>query len=105
MILPKYKYLLSYRYSEIIFDLNVVFCSRFIDKKSRTFDQMLQAARSGKQNIIEGVIDARTSSKIELKLLGVAMGSLEELLGDYEDFLRCRGLSLWPKNDERVTAF
>ena len=105
MSLPKYKYLLSYRYAEIICDLNVVFCKRHIDKRSRTFDQMIQAARSGKQNIVEGVIDGRTSTKIELKLLGVAMGSFEELLADYEDFLRQKGLSLWSKDDIRIASF
>ena len=105
MSMPKYKHLLSYRYAEMICDLNVVFCESHIDKRSRTFDQMIQAARSGKQNIIEGVIDSRTSSKIEIKLLGVAMGSFEELLADYEDFLRQNHLTIWRKDDSRVEAF
>ncbi len=105
MSLPKYKYLLTYRYGEIIYRLNVVFCQQYIDKRSRTHDQMTQAGRSGKQNIIEGVADGRTSKKIEIKLLGVANGSFEELLADYEDFLREKELSIWPKDDPRVTAF
>lgn len=105
MSLPKYKYLLTYRYAEIIVDLNYLFCLRYIHRKSRTYDQMIQAARSGKQNIIEGVIDGRTSQKIEIKLLGVAMGSFEELLADYEDFLRTRGIPMWPKTDSQVLIF
>lgn len=107
MSFPKYKYLLSYRYSEIITDLNVQFCERFLPgfDNRRTREQMIQAARSGKQNIIEGVSDARTSTHVELKLLGVANGSLEELLADYEDFLRQRKLPMWPKNDPRIFAF
>lgn len=105
MSLPKYKYLLSYRYTEIIADLNMQFIKKWISSKSRTYDQMEQAGRSGKQNIIEGVSDARTSTKIELKLLGVANGSLEELLADYEDFLRQRNLKIWPKEDSRILAF
>lgn len=105
MSLPKYKYLLSYRYAEIIVDLNVQFIKKYISLKSRTYDQMEQAGRSGKQNIIEGVSDARTSTHVELKLLGVANGSLEELLADYEDFLRQRNLQIWAKDDPRVLAF
>lgn len=66
---------------------------------------MIQAARSGKQNIIEGVSDGITSKKIEIKLLGIAMGSLEELLADFEDFLRQRNLQIWPKTDPQVLAF
>ena len=68
MSLPKYKYLLTYRYSEIIFDLNTEFCSRYIDRKSRTFDQMIQAGRSGKQNIVEAVGESDTTKKNEIKL-------------------------------------
>src|SRR5579872_7020572 len=105
MSLPKYKYLLSYRYAEIIVDLNVQFIRKWIPPKSRTCDQMEQAGRSGKQNIIEGVSDARTSTNVELKLLGVANGSLEELLEDYEDFLRQRNLKIYPKDDPRISAF
>lgn len=105
MSFPKYKYLLTYRYAEIIYDLNCQFCELYINKRSRTHDQMIQAGRSGKQNIIEGVMDGRTSTKIEIKLLGIAMGSFEELLADYEDFLRERGLTPWGKEDVKVLAF
>ncbi|WP_153304162.1 four helix bundle suffix domain-containing protein [Desulfovermiculus halophilus] len=85
--------------SELVFDGTVKFCDRFIDRRSRTHDQMVQAARSGKQNIVEGSMDSGTSKKSELKLVGVARGSLEELLQDYQDFLRTRGLSLWGKDN------
>jgi four helix bundle suffix protein len=83
--------------TEIIYDATVVFCKRFIDFKSRTNDQMVQAARSGKQNIAEGSAASGTSKKTELKLVGVARASLEELLADYEDFLRQRNLPRWEK--------
>ena len=76
--------------SEIVYDATVVFCDRFIDRRSRTHDQMVQAARSGKQNIAEGSMASGTSRKTELKLVGVARASLEELLIDYQDFLRQR---------------
>lgn len=105
--LPKYKYLLTYRYSEIIHDLTVEFCQKFLygfDFR-RTREQMIQAARSGKQNIIEGVGQSATSKKGEIKLLGVANASLEELIADYEDFLRQKKLAIWPKTDVRITAF
>jgi len=107
MSLPKYKYLLTYRYAEIIHDLTVDFCQIFLPQidHRRTREQMIQAARSGKQNIIEGVGQARTSKKGEIRLLGVAKASLEELLGDYEDFLRQRKLSIWAKTDPKVLAF
>ncbi len=84
--------------AEIAYDATVVFCDRFIDRRSRTHDQMVQAARSGKQNIVEGSAAAGTSSKTELRLIGVARASLEELLADYRDFLRQRSLALWPKD-------
>ena len=113
-MLPKYKYLLTYRYSEIIYDLTVEFTQKYIlgsfsnlgsKPDYRTADQMVQAARSGKQNIIEGVGQSRTSKKGEIKLLGVANASLEELLADYEDFLRLNKLDIWQKSDPRVTSF
>ncbi len=97
-----YRKLMSYQMAEIVYDATVKFCERFIDKRSRTFDQMVQAARSGKQNIVEGSMASGTSKKIELKLIGIARASLEELLQDYEDFLRQRNLKLWDKNDARV---
>jgi four helix bundle suffix protein len=84
--------------AEIVHDATVKFCERFIDKRSRTVDQMVQAARSGKQNIAEGSMVSGTSKKLEIKLVGVARASLEELLVDYQDFLRQRGLVLWPKH-------
>ena len=99
-----YRELQSYKMSEIVYDATVVFCDRFIDRRSRTHDQMVQAARSGKQNIAEGSMASGTSKKTELKLIGVARASLEELLLDYEDFLRQKGLTLWGKNHEQVQA-
>lgn len=94
-----YRELKSYQAAEIVYDATVVFCDRFIDKRSRTHDQMVQAARSGKQNIAEGCMASGTSKKTELKLVGVARASLEELLLDYEDFMRQKSLSLWAKDD------
>jgi len=93
-----YRRLKSYQTAEIIYDATTVFCDRFINIRSRTHDQMVQAARSGKQNIAEGSMASGTSKKTELKLIGVARASLEELLLDYQDFLRQRGLKLWQKN-------
>ncbi len=87
-----------------MYDGTVVFCNRFVDKRSRTHDQMVQAARSGVQNIAEGSVASATSKKTELKLTGVAKASLEELLLDFEDFLRQRGLRLWPKDSPEALA-
>lgn len=92
-----YRELKSYQMAEIVFDATVVFCERFVDRRSRTHDQMVQAARSGKQNIAEGSMASGMSKKTELKLVGVARASLEELLLDYEDFLRQRDSALWGK--------
>ncbi len=89
-----YQDLQSYQMSEIVHDSTVVFCDRFISRRSRTHDQMVQAARSGKQNIAEGSMASGTSKKTELKLVGVARASLEELLLDFKDFLRQHGLPL-----------
>lgn len=100
----KVKYLLTYRYSEIIHDLTVEFTKRG-KADYRNADQMNQAARSGKQNIVEGVGQSQTSKKGEIKLLGVAKASLEELLTDCEDFLRQNGFEIYPKIDPRITAF
>jgi restriction system protein len=99
-----YRALKSYQMSEIVFDATVTFCRRFIDPRSRTHDQMVQAARSGKQNIAEASQASGTSKKTELKLVGVARASLEELLLDYQDFLRQRGLRLWSKSDSQARA-
>ncbi|MGA3266533.1 MAG: four helix bundle suffix domain-containing protein [Verrucomicrobiota bacterium] len=93
-----YDKLQSYQMSVLVYDATVKFCDRFIDPKSRTHDQMVQAARSGNKNISEGSQVSGTSKKIELKLVGVARASLEELLGDYKDFLRQRGLAEWGKD-------
>ena len=83
----------------VIYDTTVSFCERFVDKRSRTRDQMVQAARSGRQNIAEGSRAAATSSQTELRLVNVARASLDELLLDYEDFLRQRGQRQWKKDD------
>ncbi len=97
-----YRKLVSYRMAEIVYDATVKFCERFIDKRSRTYDQMIQAARSGKQNIVEGSMASGTSKKMELKLIGIARASLEELLQDFEDYLRQNNLRLWQKNDPKA---
>ena len=97
-----YRNLKSYQMAEIVYDATFKFCDRFIDKRSRTTDQMVQAARSGKQNIAEGSMASGTSKKTELKLVGVARASLEELLLDYQDYLRQHNLSLWLKNDQKA---
>ena len=98
-----FKNLTTYILATIIYDLTVEFCGRYIDPKSRTKDQMEQAGRSGKQNIAEGY----TMQSLEgyIKLLGVAQGSIKELAADYEDFLRQRKLSIWPKEDSRIRVF
>lgn len=93
-----YQNLKSFQHAELVYDATVKFCDRFIDRRSRTHDQMVQAARSGRQNIAEGSQASGTSKKMELKLVGVARASLEELLLDYKDFLRQRDLPLWPKD-------
>src|SRR5215204_5780815 len=97
-----YKNLLSYQKAEIVYDATVYFCDRFIDKRSRTHDQMVQAARSGKQNIVEGSMASGTSKEAEIKLTNVARASLEELLEDYRDFLRLRGIEEWSKEHRYV---
>src|SRR5437660_11838507 len=93
-----YAGLLAYQKALIVFQGTARFCARFLEKWDRTFDQMIQAARSGKQNIIEGSKASGTSKETEIKLIGVARASLEELLEDYRDFLRVRKTPLWPKN-------
>jgi four helix bundle suffix protein len=90
-----YQDLLSFQKAQIVFDATVYFCNRFLDKRDRTYDQMIQAARSGKQNIVEGSQVSGTSKEMELKLTNVARASLEELLTDYRDFLRTRKLEEW----------
>ncbi len=98
--MPGYEKLIVYWIATTIYDLTVVFCDRFIDKRSRTHDQMVQAARSGKQNIVEGNIGK--SVETNLKLTGVARNSFSELLEDYKDYLRQHDLPLWSKEDPRV---
>ena len=97
-----YENLLSYPKSQIIYDATVRFCDRFIDRKSRTHDQMVQAARSGNKNIAEGSQVSGTSKEGELKLVNVARASLEELLGDFEDYLRQHRHPRWDKNSKEA---
>jgi four helix bundle suffix protein len=99
-----YRELLSYQKAEVVYDITYRFCQRFLSKGDRTIDQMVQAARSGKQNIAEGSKASRTSKEAEIKLTNVARASLEELLDDYHDFLRVRDLRLWAK-DSREARF
>jgi len=93
-----YRKLRSFQCAQTVYDATVIFCDRFVEKRSRMRDQMIQAARSGVQNIAEGSMASATSKKTELKLTSVARASLEELLLDYEDFLRQRGMRIWDKN-------
>lgn len=97
-----YRELLSYQKAEVIFDLTFHFTRRFLQRGDRTIDQMRQAARSGKQNILEGSKASRTSTEMELKLTNVARASLEELLSDYEDYLRTREFLIWEKNSREA---
>lgn len=97
-----YHDLLSYRKSLIVYLATVRFCERFLDKWNRTIDQMIQAARSGKQNIIEGCMASGTSKETEIKLINVARASLEELLEDYRDFLLTHSQPLWDKNSREA---
>lgn len=101
-LIPKhggYRKLKSFQVAQLVYDVTVRFCDRYIDKKSRTTDQMVQAARSGVQNIAEGSQASGTSKKFELKLTSVARASLEELKLDYEDFLRQRNLKHWERDN------
>jgi four helix bundle suffix protein len=103
-LIPKhggYRKLKTFQIAQLVYDLTVHFCDRYIDRRSRTHDQMVQAARSGVQNIAEGSQISGTSKKMEMKLTNVARASLEELRLDYEDFLRQRGLAQWERNDPR----
>ena len=106
-LIPKYggyRNLRGFQTAQLVYDGTVAFCNRFVDRRSRTHDQMVQAARSSVQNIAEGSVASATSKKTELKLTGVAKASLEELLLDFEDFLRQRGLRLWPKDSPEALA-
>ncbi len=97
-----YRELLSYQKAEVVYDITFRFCHKFLAKGDRTIDQMIQAARSGKQNILEGSEASGTSKEMEIKLVGVARASLEELLKDYEDYLRVRDLKTWDKNSKEA---
>ncbi|RLD09793.1 MAG: four helix bundle protein [Chlamydiae bacterium] len=100
-LIPKhggYKNLLTFQISQLIYDITVRFCDKYISKFSRTHDQMVQAARSGVQNIAEGSLASATSKKTEIKLTGVARASLGELKNDYQDYLRHRNLEQWEKD-------
>ncbi|MBL8204478.1 MAG: four helix bundle protein [Blastocatellia bacterium] len=97
-----YEELLSYQKAEVVYDVTYRFCERFLKRGDRTIDQMVQAARSGKQNIAEGSKAARTSKEMEIKLTNVARASLEELLLDYQDYLRVRDLRRWEKDSKEA---
>lgn len=97
-----YKSLRVYKVSKIIYDITYLFTRRFLSARDRTTDQMVQAARSGKQNIVEGSKAATTSMETQLKLTNVAKASLQELLEDYEDYLRVRELAIWDKDSEKA---
>lgn len=107
-LIPKhggYRNLKSFQIAQLVYDVTVRFCDRYIDRFSRTKDQMTQAARSGVQNIAEGSMASGTSKKTELKLTNVARASLEELRLDYEDFLRHRGLPMLEPNHPALMRF
>lgn len=107
-LIPKhggYRKLKSFQVAQLAYDVTVRFCELYIDKRSRTRDQMVQAARSGVQNIAEGSQASGTSKKMELKLTNVARASLEELRLDYEDYLRQRGLAQWPPAHPALMRF
>lgn len=103
--LPKkgnYRDLIAFQKTECIYDITYYFAHKFLQKGDRTIDQMIQSARSGRQNIAEGSAAGVTSAETELKLINVAKASLQELLLDYEDYLRVRGLTKWGINSEKA---
>ena len=107
-LIPKhggFRNLKTFQLAQLIYDITVRFCDRFVSPRSRTHDQMVQAARSGTQNIAEGSVDSATSKKIELKLTGIAKGSLGELRLDYQDYLRQRSLPEWPPEHPALMRF
>lgn len=99
-----YRKLLSYQKAEVIYEMTYYFCHKYLSGKDRTIDQMVQAARSGKQNIVEGSAASATSAKTEITLINVAKASLQELLEDYMDYLRTRGHRQWEENSAEWTA-
>ncbi|MBR2719813.1 MAG: four helix bundle suffix domain-containing protein [Lentisphaeria bacterium] len=107
LLLPSggYHRLKSFQLAQLVYDITVHFVELYIPKESRTCDQMVQAARSGVQNIAEGSVDAATSVKLELNLYNVARASLEELKLDYQDYLRQHGEKLWSKDEFLYTEF
>jgi len=107
-LIPKhggYRNTKSWQLADLIYDVTVRFCDKFVDRRSRTHDQMVQAARSGCQNLQEGSLDSATSKKIELKLTGTSRGSLEELRRDYQKFLAHRNLPEWPPDHPALKRF
>lgn len=107
-LIPKhggYKNTKTWQLADLIYDVTVRFCDKYVDKRSRTHDQMVQAARSGCQNLQEGSVDSATSKKIELKLTGIAKGSLKELERDFQKFLQHRDLPQWPHSHPALTRF
>ena len=99
-----YKKLLSYRKADVIYQMTCYFCTHFLTRGDRTVDQMVQAARSGKQNIVEGCAASATSAKTEIKLVNVAKASLKELLEDYEDYLKIHGHPHWAEGSAEYEA-
>lgn len=97
-----YQTLLSFQKAEVIYDITFRFAHKYLSRKDRTVDQMIQSARSGKQNILEGSKAAQTSKEMEIKLTNVGRASLEELLADYRDFLRVRDCVIWDKNSKEA---
>lgn len=97
-----YQTLLSFQKAEVIYDLTFRFAKKYLERGDRTVDQMIQAARSGKKNILEGSKIGTTSKKLELNLTNIARGSLEELLDDYKDYLRARDMVIWDKNSKEA---
>lgn len=96
-----YEDLLCYKKAVCVYDITYYFAHTYLQKGDRTIDQMIQAARSGKQNIVEGCSAATTSVESEIKLINVAKASLQELLEDYRDYLRVRGLHIWDESSEQ----
>ncbi len=107
-LIPKhggYERTKTWQLADLIYDITVRFCDKYVDRRSRTHDQMVQAARSGCQNLQEGSVDSAVSKKIELKLTGIAKGSLEELRRDFKKHLQHRELPEWPPNHPALTRF
>jgi four helix bundle suffix protein len=97
-----YQTLLSFQKAEVVYDITFRFAHKFLAKGDRTIDQMIQSARSGKQNILEGSKAALTSKETEIKLTNVGRASLEELLADYRDYLRVRDHAIWDKDSKEA---